>query len=343
MAKKIKKYKVGMNSETYAISMVEAPAIEENFVSLAKEEEEKKQVFLEANEKHMVYGAVLVPDRDIYRNNGENEFYLSFSKESIEKMSQDFMKEYRQHEVKTDHEDIANEVCVVETWLKADQFKDKSVALGLNDKLPVGTWFAGMKVNNVETWNRIKNGELKGFSVESMISLEDFEKQNSNNMTIETNEMFFDKLKNVIKEIFSQTTIREKESDIEPVNIEDLEAQTETAVETPVAEEPKVEEPEEPKVEEVTLPPLTPEEKEKIEEEIKSGSTEDVKPDNHLEDLVNSLKQEIEALKELNSGLKSKVKELSKEPSAKPVNVNAKPSKEDTYSAWREKMRSYIG
>ena len=211
MAKKIKKYKVGTDSETYAISMVEMPAIEEDFVALSKDEEEKQQVFLEANEKHMVYGAVLVPDKDIYRNNGEQEFYISFTKDSIEKMSQDFMKEYRQHEVTVDHEDIANEVCVVESWLKADQFKDKSVALGLNDKLPVGTWFCGMKVNNIETWERIKAGELKGFSVESMISLEEFSKQNENNMNIETNDMFWDKLKNILNEAFS----KKAEADIE--------------------------------------------------------------------------------------------------------------------------------
>jgi hypothetical protein len=110
MAKKIKHYKVGCDSETYAISMVEAPAIESDFVALSKEEEEKQQVFLESNERHMVYGAALIPEKDIYRNNGEQEFYISFTKESIEKMSQDFMKEYRQHEVKTDHEDVANEV-----------------------------------------------------------------------------------------------------------------------------------------------------------------------------------------------------------------------------------------
>ena len=67
MAKKLKKYKVGCDSETYAISMVEAPAIESDFVALAKEEEDKVQVFLESNEKHMCYGAALIPDKDIYR------------------------------------------------------------------------------------------------------------------------------------------------------------------------------------------------------------------------------------------------------------------------------------
>ena len=395
MAKKIKKYKVGTDSETYAISMVEMPAIEEDFVALSKDEEEKQQVFLEANEKHMVYGAVLVPDKDIYRNNGEQEFYISFTKDSIEKMSQDFMKEYRQHEVTVDHEDIANEVCVVESWLKADQFKDKSVALGLNDKLPVGTWFCGMKVNNIETWERIKAGELKGFSVESMISLEEFSKQNENNMNIETNDMFWDKLKNILNEAFSKKaeadiesseaykitpesalkeldTILEKSGNGIPNKTYPLSAMTDPqvielannsgftsvesyldevyAIKTELEEEKAAEAPET-EVIEVKIEPPAEEEQAKILEEIKSGGTEDVKPEEvkpqednkHLEELINSLKEEINALKEMNNGLNDKVKELSKEPSAKPVNTNAKPSAKDTYSAWREQMRNMIG
>ena len=350
MTKKIKKYKVGIDSETYAISLVESPAIESDFVALAKEDEEKQQVFLESNEKHMLYGAALIPDKDIYRNNGEQEFYINFTKESIERMSQDFMKEYRQYEVKTDHDDIANEVCVVESWLVSDSYKDKSNALGIN--VPEGTWMVGMKVNNIETWERIKAGELKGFSVESMISLEEFSKQNNDNMNIETNDMgFWNKMKEVLAEAFSK-----KEGDIEPIDMEELSANSgftnvedyQKEVETIKAElegqnaaepaveptvEPTVEEPkpvEEPKVEEPVV------EEPKVEEKPKEDNK-------HLEELINSLKEEINALKDMNNGLNEKVKELSKEPSAKPVNTNAKPSATDTYSAWREQMRSMIG
>lgn len=332
MAKKIKKYKVGMNSETYAISLVESPAIEEDFIALSKEEE-KIEMKLSEDEKHIVYGAVLVPDKDIYRNNGENEFYISFSKESIEKMSQDFMREYRQYEVKTDHDKIADEVCVVESWIKTDLFKDKSVALGLNETLPIGTWFAGMKVNNIETWERIKSGELKGFSVESMISLEEFSK-NENNM-IETNdEMFFDKIKSVFKEVLSSISLKKQEDQIEPVEPEALEAQepTEPQPTEAVVEEPKPQE--EPK------PTEAPKAEEPVVEEPKP--TEEAPKDNHLEDLIKSLKDEVEALKEMNSGLNKKVKELSKQPSAQPVNVNAKPNSSDTYASWREQMAKML-
>lgn len=333
MAKKIKKYKVGCDSETYAISLVEAPAIEEDFIALAKQEEE--QVFLKKDEKHMVYGAVLVPDKDIYRNDGEREYYISFSTESIERMSQDFMKEYRQHEVTLDHEDTANEVCVVESWIKSDMYKDKSVALGLNQELPVGTWFAGMKVNNIETWERIKSGELKGFSVESMISLEEFSK-NDNNMDIKTDDMnFWKKMKEVLAETFSK---KEEESveqhTIEPTNIE-LEAEPTPAPEP--APEPVSEPQEAPKVEEPVVAP------EPVKEEPVEPKNEPVEPQpNPLEELVKNLTEEIKALKTANEGLQEKIKDLGKQPSAAPVNTNAKPSAADTYSAWRETMRKML-
>lgn len=330
MAKKIKKFKVGMDSETYAISLVESPAIESEFVALAKQEE--RQIFLESDERHMVYGAALIPDMDIYRNDGENEYYISFSKESISKMSQDFMKEYRQHEVKTDHEDVANEVCVVESWLVEDSYKDKSNALGIN--VPVGTWFVGMKVNNVETWERIKAGELKGFSVESLVSLEEFSKT-ENNMNIETNEMnFWNKMKEVLAEAFS----KKEENVVEEPQIEEVALEEQPATEPVAAPEPAPEP--QPEPEPVAAPEPTPE---PVQEPQNEPVQEEPKQDNHLEELVNSLKDEIKALKEMNTGLQEKIKDLGKQPSANPINVNAKPAAGDTYSAWREQMRSMIG
>ena len=310
-------------------------------------EEEEKRVFLESEERHMVYGAALIPDKDIYRNNGEQEFYISFTKESIEKMSQDFMKNYRQNEVTLDHDEMANDITITESWLVEDPYKDKANALGIN--VPKGTWMVGMKVNQIDVWDRVKSGELKGFSVESMISLEDFSKQNTNNMNIETNDMFWDKLKNILKDTFSkkveEPTVEELAANSGFTNVEDYQKEVEAVkaeleeqnTEEPAVEpkvEPTVEEPkpaEEPKVDEPVV------EEPKVEENPKEDNTK------HLEELIGSLKEEINALKEMNSGLNDKVKELSKEPSAKPVNTNAKPSAADTYSAWREQMRSMIG
>ena len=324
MTKKIKKFKVGTDSETYAISMVEQPAIESDFVALSEQKEEKIQAFLESNERHMVYGAALIPDKDIYRNNGEQEFYISFTKESIEKMSQDFMKEYRQNEVTLDHQEMANDITITESWLVEDPYKDKSNALGIN--VPQGTWMIGMKVNQIDVWDRVKAGELKGFSVESMISLEEFGKQNDNNM-INVDEMsFWTRMKEVLAEAFSK---KEEPAEIEPTNIEleeEPQAEPQPTVEAPKVEEPKVEEPvvEEPKAEEP-----------KQEEAPKAEEPKD----NHLEELINSLKEEIAALKTSNGELQEKIKDMGKQPSANPVNVNAKPNGGDGYAAWREQMK----
>lgn len=338
MKRKIKKYKVGRDSDVYAISMVEMPAIEEDFIALAKQEEEK--VFLSSDEKHLCYGAVLVPDKDIYRYDGEKEYYISFTKDSIEKMSQDFMKEYHQSDITLDHKDAANEVCVVESWLKSDPYKDKSVALGLNPDLPVGTWFCGMKVNNVDAWERVKKGELKGFSVESLVSLEEFEKQNDNNM-INVDEMsFWAKLKEVLKEAFSKE-VEEPEEKLEgeitigDECVVDLEEQ---APETPTEAVPEPQE----AVEEVKVEDAPAVEKEAVTEENKPQEPE-VNP---LEEIIKNLQGEIKALKESNDKLIGKVKDLGKQPSANPVNTNKKPQtgiESNTYSQWREQMREMIG
>lgn len=345
MTKKKKIYKVGIDSETYAISLVESPAIEETLVAL--EEQKPIKVQLADEEKYMVYSAVLVPDKPIFRRNEDgDEFYIEFTKESIEKMAQEYLMNYRQNEITLDHETMANDITLVESWIKTDMYKDKSVAIGLSEDLPIGTWIAGLKVNQIDAWNRIKNGELRGFSVESMISLEEFSKQeqNTNNMNIETNDMFWDKLKNILKDTFSKkveeptveelaansgfTNVEEYEKEVEAVK-EELEEQnttTEPQAQEPTVETPKVDEPvtEEPNVEEP-----------KVEEKPQENNK-------HLEELINSLKEEINALKEMNNGLNDKVKELSKEPSTKPVNTNAKPSAADTYSAWREQLRNMI-
>ena len=338
MAKKIKKYKVGLDSETYKISMVTEPAIEVDYVALEKQDD--VEVKLSSDERHICYGPALIPNKDIYRNNGEQEFYINFTEDSIVKMSQEFMKDYRQHEVNLQHEDDADEVFVCESWVVEDPYKDKANALGFN--VPSGTWMIGMKVNNIEVWDKVKSGELKGFSVESAIRLEEFEKQNNDNMDKTNEEMFFERLKNVLKEFFSKKEEETKVEPIEPIAMEDMAEQTpnEPTVETPA--EPTLEPTEVPKVEEpkVETPVEQPTE-EPTPQEPTEAPKEDTK---HLEELINSMKEEIAALRELNSGFEKKIKELSKQPSTKPIStVGGKGASSDTYSQWRETMRQMIG
>ena len=336
--RKIKKYKVGIDSETEAISMVTEPAIESDFVFFSKDKDIVKEAF-SSDEKHMVYGAVLRPDFPIYRYDGENEYYLEFTSESIERMARDYMMNYRQGNVTIQHEEYANEVFMVESWIKQDMDKDKSVSVGLDKSLPIGTWFCGFYVNNNDIWERIKSGELKGFSVEAMIDLEDFAKVKKED-EFEMNETFWDKLKTIVNEALGK---KEEKMEEQPIVNEPQ----------PTVEEPKPSEPtavEEPKPSEPTVveEPKTTVEEPKVEEEPKPTEpkpTEEPKPNddgNHLNDLIASLREEISALKEANTVLAEKVNDLGKMPSANPINVNGKNGTPSTYSSWRDMMANMI-
>ena len=335
--RKIKKYKVGIDSETEAISMVTEPAIESDFVFFSKDKDIVKEAF-SSDEKHMVYGAVLRPDFPIYRYDGENEYYLEFTSESIERMARDYMMNYRQGNVTIQHEEYANEVFMVESWIKQDMDKDKSVSVGLDKSLPIGTWFCGFYVNNNDIWERIKSGELKGFSVEAMIDLEDFAKVKKED-EFEMNETFWDKLKTIVNEALGK---KEEKMEEQPI-VNEPQPTAVTEPQPTVVEEPK---PSEPTVVEEPKPTVT--EEPKAEEEPKPTEpkpTEEPKPNddgNHLNDLIASLREEISALKEANTVLVEKVNDLGKMPSANPINVNGKNGTPSTYSSWRDMMANMI-
>ena len=343
--KKIKKYKVGIDSETEAISMVTEPAIESDFVFLSKDKAIVKEAF-STDEKHMVYGAVLRPDFPIYRNDGENEYYLEFTSESIERMARDYMMNYRQGNVTIQHEEYANEVFMVESWIKQDMDKDKSVSVGLDKSLPIGTWFCGFYVNNNDVWERIKSGELKGFSVEAMIDLEDFAKVKKED-AFEMNESFWSKLKSIVNEALGKK--EEKMEVNEPQVTEPQQTVQEPKVDEPQTTEPQPTVVEEPKPTE----PQTTEQK-PTEPKVDDPKTTEPKVDDpktnepnvddgkHLNDLIASLREEISALKEANTVLVEKVNDLGKMPSANPINVNGQNGTPSTYSSWRDMMAKMI-
>ena len=145
-----------------AISIVENPAIEENFVALKSQEVEFAK---QDEEKRILLGAALIPNKPIYRQNGEEEFYVYFTKDTIRKASELFFQNSNQNESTLEHEVELNGLSVVESWIIEDDEKDKSRVYGLD--MPVGTWMVSMKVNNDDIWNNyVKTNKVKGFSIE---------------------------------------------------------------------------------------------------------------------------------------------------------------------------------
>ena len=96
MADKLKKYKVKAGgSDVFAISVVSQPAVESSFVALAKQEK-PKPVYLSKDDKHMLYGVILRADFPIYRAYGDEEFYIEFDGEAIERLERKYMKNFAQ-------------------------------------------------------------------------------------------------------------------------------------------------------------------------------------------------------------------------------------------------------
>jgi hypothetical protein len=146
-----------------AISIVEQPAIESDFIALSKDQEIKLAQI--DKEKRILMGAALIPNKTIYRKNGDDEYYVYFSQETISKASQLFLKQGNQAKSTLEHQMKLSDLTVVESWLVDDSAKDKSAYYGLS--MPVGTWMVSVKVDNDEVWNDfVKTGKVKGFSIE---------------------------------------------------------------------------------------------------------------------------------------------------------------------------------
>jgi hypothetical protein len=144
-----------------AVSVVESPAIESDFIALKKHEIELKEVDAE---KRILMGAALIPNKQIYRTNDKKEeYYIYFSEATVRKASELFFMNSNQNNATLEHNEKLKGMSVVESWIIEGEY-DKSMNYGFD--LPKGTWMISMKVNNDEIWNKVKLGEIKGFSIE---------------------------------------------------------------------------------------------------------------------------------------------------------------------------------
>jgi len=143
-----------------AISVVENPAIEENFIALKAQEFKLAEV---DKEKRILMGAALIPNKPIYRTNGEQEYYIYFSQATVRKASELFFIKGNQNNSTLEHQLELKGLTAVESWIVESE-QDKSRMYDLN--VPIGTWMVSMKVNNDDVWKKVKAGEVKGFSIE---------------------------------------------------------------------------------------------------------------------------------------------------------------------------------
>ncbi len=117
------------------------------------------------DEKRIVTGPVMIPNKMILRRDEDgNPFYIYFTKETIRKMSEKFFAKNKHNNTDINHdENITTENTLIESWISESIQHDKSYKYGF--ALPQGTWYVSYKINDDETWNLIKEGELRGFSL----------------------------------------------------------------------------------------------------------------------------------------------------------------------------------
>ena len=148
-----------------AISLVESPAIEENFVALSRHKVEFKSV---DDEKRIVVGLALVPDKEIFRKSGDYAYKIMFSKETVKKASELYLKRLKNNNATIEHELAVKGVSLIESWIVEDPNMDKTNLYKLD--APEGAWAVVMKIDNDEIWEDVKQGKYLGFSIEGFFS-----------------------------------------------------------------------------------------------------------------------------------------------------------------------------
>ncbi len=162
-----------------AISVVGSPAMESQFVMLS---EEKRVSFAKIdNEKQILLGVAMIPEKKIYRfdEDTQEEFNVFFSKETIKRASELYLKKGNQSNANLEHSKLALSGTIVESWIVEDLQKDKTALYGID--APVGSWVVAMKIEDKEQWELCKENGT-GFSIEGMFNEKVILTKNENNM-----------------------------------------------------------------------------------------------------------------------------------------------------------------
>ena len=140
------------------ISLVDRPAIQVDWVAMSNQ----KKLYFGDVDKQMLFGPAMIPDLPIYRVDPEiGEYYVSFTKEEIEKIFRKFNKQQRTLGINYQHQNNSQvkSAVITEQWTIMDKQNDYSNTLGFD--LPIGTKMVGVYISDKEFWDKeIKSGNV---------------------------------------------------------------------------------------------------------------------------------------------------------------------------------------
>lgn len=210
----------------YGISLVEDPAMQDEWIALSEQQQEVQFSAVD-DKKKLLLGAVLIPNKKIYRNIDGHEFYMTFSKETIGKLAHDFIKDGFQNSSSAEHDVKLSDVSFVESWQVEDSKVDKSALYG--KEYEPGTWVTMAKVSD-ELYEQATNGTYKGFSIDAMLGLEEIKLNSNINMTKQD---FLD----AFKAVFADAKVVEEVKETDVVLDEHYDETEEEKVEEEMEEE----------------------------------------------------------------------------------------------------------
>lgn len=151
--------------QVQCVALVDKPAIEKNFLAF-----KEKLRFSIDSDKRVISGPAMLADMLIYRNDpdGIGEYYISFDKPSILSIVQKFFKKglVQSFNLMHDSEKSTSGVTIFESFL-TDEVRGIVPMKGFEDAKD-GSWFISAKVEDEAVWEKVKAGEIKGFSVEGL-------------------------------------------------------------------------------------------------------------------------------------------------------------------------------
>ena len=223
-------FETGLN----AISLVENPAVEVDFLAFAKDESAVLQFADE--ERHIITGIALLADTPIYRIAPDGtEYYVRFTKDCIRQLVEKYFKFGLTNSVNIEHKDnqFVDGVTMLESYIID---KERGICPSEFASAPDGSWVVSYKVSNLDVWSKIKSGEVKGFSVQGLFRIIETKLEMSNNkpekeISENKNISFMSKLKDRIKSLLMQfATVKTDKGDL-VYNTESLEVGSEVYTE----------------------------------------------------------------------------------------------------------------
>lgn len=154
------------------VSIVDFPAVESDFLKFSKDDKEEPMKFSYDDERHIITGVALIPEKRIYRRSYSDgyEYYVTFTKEAIERIVEKFFRDFKATNVNLEHSEMTEACVIFESYLLD---KERNIAPKEFADMPDGTWLISMKVNDRALWDDIKAGKYNGFSVEGLLRIEE--------------------------------------------------------------------------------------------------------------------------------------------------------------------------